>query len=304
MSDCLRPHGLQHARLLCPPLPPRHSNSCSLNWWCHPTIVFSATLFSSYLQSSPATESFPMSRLFTSDGQNMGASASALILPMNIQCGFLLGLAGLISLLSKGLSRAFFSTTVWKHQFFGTPASLWTNTHICTWKTIILTRWTFVGKVMSLLLNMMSRFVIAFLPKSNRLLISWLQSWFAMILEPKKIKFVTASTFSFSICHEAMGPEAMIFVFGMLSFKPAFSLSTFIFKEPLSFSSFSAIRVVSSAYLKLLFLPAILIPACDSSSLAFHMVYSAYKLNKQGDNIQPCHTPFPILDHCNSSRNQ
>ena len=160
-------HRLQHARLLCPPLPPRHSNSCSLNWWCHPTIVFSATLFSSYLQSSPASESFPMSRLFTSDGQNMGASASALILPMNIQCGFLLGLAGLISLLSKGLSRAFFSTTVWKHQFFGTPASLWTNTHICTWKTIILTRWTFVGKVMSLLLNMMSRFSHSFSSKEQ-----------------------------------------------------------------------------------------------------------------------------------------
>ena len=152
MSDSLRPHGLQHARLLCPPLPPRHSNSCSLNWWCHPIKVFSVTLFSC-LQSSPASESFPMSWLFTSDGQSMGTSASASMLPMNIQGWFLLELTGLISLLSKGLSRVFFSTTIWKHQFFGTQPSLWTNTHICTGKTIALTRWTFVDQVMSLLLK-------------------------------------------------------------------------------------------------------------------------------------------------------
>ena len=91
-----------------------------------------------------------------------------------------------------------------------------------------------------------------------------------------------------------MGPDAMIFVFWMLSFKPTFSLSSFIKRL---FSSFSlyAIRVVSSAYLRLLiFLPAVLIPACTSSSLAFHMMYPAYKLNKQGDNIQPWRTPFPI----------
>ena len=96
--------------------------------------------------------------------------------------------------------------------------------------------------------------------------------------------------------HEVMGPDAMIFVFWMLSFKPTFSLSTFTFiKMLLSSSSLSAIRVVSSAYLRLLiFLPAILIPACASSSPAFQMMYSAYKLNKQGDNIQPWHTPFPI----------
>ena len=92
-----------------------------------------------------------------------------------------------------------------------------------------------------------------------------------------------------------MGPDAMIFIFGMLS-KPAFSLSSFTFiKRPFSSSSLSAIRVVSSAYLRLLiFLPAIFIPACASSSLAFHVLYSAYKLNKQGDNIQPWHTSFPI----------
>ena len=94
-----------------------------------------------------------------------------------------------------------------------------------------------------------------------------------------------------------MEPDAMILVFGMLSFKPAFSLSSFTFIKRLYSSSFlSAIRVVSSAYLRLLiFLPAILIPACDSSSLAFHMMYPEYKLNKQGDNTQPWRTPFPIL---------
>ena len=99
-----------------------------------------------------------------------------------------------------------------------------------------------------------------------------------------------------SISHEVMGPDAMIFVFWMLSFKPNFLLSSFTFiKRLFSFSSLSAIRVVSSAYLTLLiFLPAILIPACASSSPVFLVMYSAYKLNKQGDNIQPWRTPFPI----------
>ena len=149
---------------------------------------------------------------------------------------------------------------------------------------------------MSLLLNMLSRSVITFLPRSKRLLISWLQSPSAVILEPQKIKSDTVSTVSPSISYEVMGPDAMIFVFWMLSFKPTFSLSSFTFiKRLFSSSSLSAIRVVSSVYLRLLiFLPAILIPACASSSPAFLMMYSAYQLNKQGDNIQPWHTPFPI----------
>ena len=149
---------------------------------------------------------------------------------------------------------------------------------------------------MSLLLNMLSRLVITFLPRSKRLLISWLQSPSAVILEPPKIKSDTVSTLSASISHEVMGPDAMIFVFWMLSFKPTFSLSSFTFIQRLfSSSSFSAIRVVSSAYLRLLiFLLAILIPACATSSPAFLMMYSACKLNKQGDNIQPWCTPFPI----------
>ena len=136
-----------------------------------------------------------------------------------------------------------------------------------TGKTIALTRWTFVGKIMSLLLNMLSRLVIAFLPRSKCLLISWLQSPSAVILEPKK---VCHYFHCFPICHEVMGSDAMILVFWMLSFKPTFSLSSFIFINRLYSSSLSAIRVVSSAFLRLqIFLPAILILACASSSPAF-----------------------------------
>ena len=115
------------------------------------------------------------------------------------------------------------------------------------------------------------------------------------ILEPPKIKSVTVSIVSPSICHEVMGLDAMILVFWMLSFKPTYLLSSFTFIKRLFSSSLSAIRVVSSAYLRLLiFLPAILIPACVSSTPEFLMMYSAYKLNKQGDNIQPWRTPFLI----------
>ena len=134
---------------------------------------------------------------------------------------------------------------------------------------------------MSLLFNMLSRFVIVFLARSKCLLISWLQLPSAVILEPKKIKPVTVSIVPPSICHEVMGLDAMILVFLMLSFKPAFSLFSFTFiKRLFSFSLLSPIRVVSSAYLRLLiFLSAILIPACGSYNLAFHLMYSACKLN-------------------------
>ena len=131
-----------------------------------------------------------------------------------------------------------------------------------TRKTIALTRWTFVGKVMSLLFNMLSRLVITFLPRSKHLFISWLQSPSAMTLEPKKIKSVTVSIVSLADCHEVMELDAMILVFWMFSFKPAFALSSFTFiKRLFSSSSLSAIRVVSSVYLRLLILLlAILIP--------------------------------------------
>ena len=150
-------------------------------------------------------------------------------------------------------------------------------------------------QIMSLLFHMLFRLVIAFLPRSKRLLISWLQSPSAVILETKKIKSVTVSIVSPSICYEVMEPDAKILVFWTLSFKPTFSLSSFTFIKRLFSSSLSAIRVVSSSYLRLLiFLPAVLILVCSSSSLAFRMMYSACKLNKQDDNIQPWRTPFPI----------
>ena len=155
---------------------------------------------------------------------------------------------------------------------------------------------TFVDKEMSLLFNMLSGFVITLLPRSKHHWISWLKSPSAVILEPKKIKSVVISIISPSIYCDVMGPDATIFVLWMLNFKPAFSLSSFTFiKRLFSSSSLSAIRVLSSAYQRLLtFLPAILIPACASSSPTFLVMYSAYKLNKQGDNIQSKSTPFPF----------
>ena len=134
MSDSLRPHGLRHARLPCPSLSPGAcSNSCPLSPWCHPTISSSVVPFSSCLQPCPASEYFPMSQFFASDGQSIGVSASASVLPMNIQDWFPLGLTGLISLLSKGLSRVFTNTIAQKHQFFSSQPSLWFSSHIYTW---------------------------------------------------------------------------------------------------------------------------------------------------------------------------
>ena len=130
----LQPHGLQHTRLPCPPLSPRVcSSSCPLCWCFYLTISSSAAPFSFCPQSFPASGSFPMSYLFVSGGQTIRTSASASALPMSIQGWFPLGLTGLISLLSKGLSGVFSSTTVQKHQFFGAQTSLWSGSHICTW---------------------------------------------------------------------------------------------------------------------------------------------------------------------------
>ena len=125
MSDSLWPYGLQHARLSCPsPTPGAYSYSCPLSRWCHPTISSSVVAFSSCLQYFPASRSFPMSQFFTSGGQSVGVSASASVLPMNIQDWFPLGWTGWISLQSKGLSRVFSNTTVQQHQFFSTQLSL------------------------------------------------------------------------------------------------------------------------------------------------------------------------------------
>ena len=270
--------------------------------WCYLIMWSSATLFSFCLQSFPASGSFPMSQLFASGGQSTGVSASASVLPVNIQDWFPLGWTGWISLLSKGLTRVFSNTTVQKHQFFSTHCpqgpTLTSISHTAG-KTIALTVWIFVGKAMSLLSNMLSRLVRAFLPRSKCLWTSWLQSLPTVIMEPQKIKSVPASTFPPSICHEVMGLEAMILVFWMLSFKPALPPSSFsLIKKLFHSSSLCAVRAVSlcvslitytytdtyiaslmhhfSVYLRLLiFLPAILIPAHGSSSPAFRMMYSA-----------------------------
>ena len=165
-------------------------------------------------------------------------------------------------------------------------------------KTIALTRRTFVGKVMSLFFNMLSRFVIVFFQGASSFWFHGCSHHLQWFWSPKKIKSVIVSIVSPSICHEVMGLDAIILVFWMLSFKPTFSLSSFTFtfiKRLFSSSSLSAVSVVSSAYLRLLiFLLALLIPACVSSNLAFCIMCSAYKLNKQGNSIQPWCTPFPI----------
>ena len=130
----LQPHGLQQTRLPClPPSPAAYSNSYPLSPWCHPTISSSVIPFSSCPQSFSASGSFLVSQLFASGGQSIGASASAAVLPVNVQDSFPLGLTNLISLQSKGLSRVFSNTRAQKHQFFSTQPSLWSNSHTHTW---------------------------------------------------------------------------------------------------------------------------------------------------------------------------
>ena len=159
MSDSFRPHGLQHTRPPRPsPTPRDYSNSCPLSWWYHPTISFSVVPFS-WLQSFPASGSFPMSQFFTSGGRSIGVSASASVLPMNMQDGFPSEWTGWISLQSKGLSRVFSNTTVQKHQFFQFSAFFMvqlSHPYTTTGKTIASTIWTFVSRVMSPLFNTLS----------------------------------------------------------------------------------------------------------------------------------------------------
>ena len=223
MSNSLQPHEPQHTRPPCPSTTTRvHPNPCPLSRLCHPTNSSSVIPFFSCPQSFPASGSFPMSQLFACGGH--GVSASTSVPPMNTQDWSPLGWTGWISLQSKGLKRIFSNNAVQKHQFFCAQLSIVQLSHpyMTTGKTIVLTRWTFVGKVMSLLFNILSRLVITFLPSSRCLLISWLQSPPAVILEPRKLKSTTVSTVSPSICHEVMGPDAMMLVFWTLSFKPTF----------------------------------------------------------------------------------
>ena len=182
---------MEHAKTPCPSSSPWVcSNSCPLSQWCHPTISSSVVPFSSCLPSFPASGSFQMRQFFTSGGQSIGASASASVLPTNIQDWFPLGLTGWISLQSKGpfkslLQHHSLKASILQHSaFFMVQLS---HPHMTTGKTIALTICIFVGKVTSLLLNMLSRFVIAFLPRSKRLLILWLQSlWLQWFWSPKK----------------------------------------------------------------------------------------------------------------------
>ena len=289
VSNSLRCHGLQHTRLPCPsPTPGTYSNSCHR--------VSDAIQPSHPLLSHSPSFSLPQHQGLLQWVSSLHQVAK--VLELWLQClsndysgliSFrmdwfdLLAIQGTLqSLLQNHSSKA---SILQQSAFFMVQLS---HLYMTTGKTIALTRQTFVSKVMSLLFKMLSRLVIAFLPRIKHLLISWLQSPSAVISEPKKIKSITVSIFSPSICHEVMGRDTMILVFWMLSFKPALSLSSFTFiKRFFSSSSLSAIRVVSSAYLRLLiFLPENLIPACASSSLAFCLMYSAYKLNKQADNIQ------------------
>ena len=208
MSDSLRCHGLQNVRLPCPSKSSGAcSNSCQLSQWCHPIVSSYVILFSFCLLSILASGSFPMSWLFISCDWSFGASDLASVLPRDIQDWFPLGLTGLI-LQSKGLSKEFSNTTVQKHGLFCSQSSLWSNSHIFTWlQTIVLTIWTFVCKVMSSLFNTLSKFVVALLPRSKHLLISWLQSLYTVILEPKK-SFTVSIIFP-SICHQVVGPECV-----------------------------------------------------------------------------------------------
>ena len=212
ISDSLQPHGLQHARLPCPsPTPGACSNLCPSSQWCHLTISSSVIPFSSCLESFPASGSFPMSQFFASSSQSIGASASPSVLPMSIQDWFLLVLTSLISWQSMELSRIFPSTTFWNHQFFSSQSSLHPTltSYMYAGKTIALTLCTFDCKMLSLLFNMMSKFIMVFLQGSSIFLISWLQSLSEVTLEPKKIKSVTVCTFSPSFCHEVKGPYGM-----------------------------------------------------------------------------------------------
>ena len=219
MSNSLWPHGLQHTRPPCPsPTPGVYSNSCPSSWWCHPTISFCHPLLLPSI--------FPSNKVFSNESvlcirwpKNWSFSFS--ISPSSDHSGpisfgidwfDLLAVQGTLKRLLQHHSSK--SSILRRSAFFMVQLS---HPYMTTGKAIALTRWTFVGKVMSLLFNMLCRFVIAFLPRSKHILISWLQLQSAVILKPKNIKSLTVSIVSPFICHEMMGPDAMILVFWMLS---------------------------------------------------------------------------------------
>ena len=228
MSNSLWTQGPQHAKPLCPsPTPRVYPNSCPSSWWCHPTISSSVIPFSSCPQSFPASRSFPMQRVSSSHQVRFQLQHPSFqwILRADLMDWLdLLAVQGTHkSLLQHHSSKA---SILWHSAFLVVQRS---HPYMLTGKTIALTRRTFVGKVISLLFNMLSRLVITFLPRNMHLLISWLQSPSAVILEPKKIKSATVSTVSPSICHEVMGPDAKILFF-------CWALSQ-LFYSPLSLAS-------------------------------------------------------------------
>ena len=223
MFNFLRPHELQHTRLLSSNISWSLLKSCPLSWWCRPTILSSVIAFSFCLQSFPAFGSFPKNLCIRWPKY---WSFSFSISPSNVYSGLISSRIDWFDLLAaQGTLKSLFQhhnskvSILWHSTFYMIQLS---HPYMTTGKTIPLTRQTFVGKGMSLLFNMLSGFVIAFLPMSKRLLISWLQSPSAVILEPKKIKSVTASTFSPSICHEARGLGTMILVFFSVEFQASF----------------------------------------------------------------------------------
>ena len=234
MSDSLRSHGLQHARLPCPSPTPGACSNLNVHGVSdaiqppHPlsSLLLQPSIFL-YLQSFRVFSNESLLRITWTKYWYFSFSIRT---SMNIQGWFPLGLTSLISMQPKELSRVSSNTTVQKHQFFS--VQLYHTTLTSTrdyWKNYSF-RQTFVCKVMSLLFNMLSRLVIAFLPRSKHLLISWLQSPSAVILEPKIIKSLTVSIVSPSICHEVMALDAMIFIF------ECWVLSQ-LFHSPLSLSS-------------------------------------------------------------------
>jgi len=298
--------------LTCPSLSPRVcSNSCPLSRWWHPTISSSVTHFS-YSQYFPASGFFPVRQIFLSGSQSIGASASASISPSTEYAGLisfridwfdLLAVQGTLKRILQDYNLK--ASILWCSTFFMVHLS---HLYMTTGKTIVLTIWTFVGKVISLLFDMLSRMVIAFLLRINHLLISWLQSPSALILEPKKIKFVTISLNFSSVCHEVMansGPSSQGYGFpsghvwmweldceeGFL-FSPCYSLDLSFRWVYLSFSRllfpsllFSAICKASSdnhfAGFHFFFLEMVLITAsctmlwtfiCISSDTLFHQI--------------------------------
>ena len=229
---------MQHTKLLCPsPTPRTCSNSCPSSRWCHLTITFSVIPFSYCLESLPALGSFPMTQFLHQVAKVLELQLQHQFFQWIFRISFRIDLFDLAvqgtlkSLLQHHSSKA---SILWHSTCFIVQLS---HPYMTTGKTIVLARWTFVSKVMSLLFNMLSRLVIAFLSRGKLLLISWLQSPSAVILEPPKIKSVTVSIISSSICHEVMGLDAMILVFWMLSFKPDFSLWSFSFNRTFFISS-------------------------------------------------------------------